>query len=334
MYLENRGGRSPSKRNRAIPRSRGPVPGPTVQEIGAEDSPGKYDFVGGIWAWKLVCLFVTDRTLSYSVSVVWDLKPGSACSCIKDKLLCYSVNPDWVVFLKKCYITDKSTCEDSIYLPICGRTSHQNHVRIDPDTKSKLFPTPTQKPKQLRILHGIKPGSISHDEIKLNPISHWNQPICGPHPETKSTSTTHTKTKSELHHTKNSSISARTESILTPRTGKRIPIPTRKTSQIRSPTKKQLNFDATNEDNSISTLKACQFRYPETKTKIISIQTLKLSIFRTQPNSKSAPIHALNSSQFRYSHWNQVVFGPHTKTRAICDPSHWNQVNFNHSHNN
>ena len=79
------------------------------------------------------------------------------------------------LLLQKCYITDKSISQDSIY--ICGRIPwHKNQVNIDPDTKTNNFPTPTQKTNQLR--------SLRWNQVKLD-ARHWNQVNFDTHTKTK-----------------------------------------------------------------------------------------------------------------------------------------------------
>ena len=83
--------------------------------------------------------------------------------------------------------------------------------------------------------------------------------------------------------------------------------PTQKTSQFRSPHKKQVNFD------------------PYTKTKLISIQRLKPGHFRTPHQNQLNSDPCTESSQVRSPQWNQVdfdlphknevKFDAHTKTR-------------------
>ena len=56
-----------------------------------------YDF-GGIWTPDLCWSFMTEKTLSYSVSPDWKLKPDLLYPFKKDKPLSYWVNDGWVVF--------------------------------------------------------------------------------------------------------------------------------------------------------------------------------------------------------------------------------------------
>ena len=87
-------------------------------------------------------------------------------------------------------------------------------------------------------------------------------------------------------------------------------IPTLKTSQVRSPPQKWSQFRRHhwNQVNSIPTLKSSQFRCLQIKTKVISIQTLKPSIFRPPHKIEvNSDLHTeikpssptLRSSQFR-----------------------------------
>ena len=92
---------------------------------------------------------------------------------------------------------------------------------------------------------------------------------------------------------------------------------TLKPSQVISSAQNQVNFDPNAEVRSISipALNVGHFSIsPDTKTKLISIQTLKQVIFdpRTKP------------SHFWSLHWNQVN----------SDPPHWNYVYFDHPHDN
>ena len=139
-----------------------------------------------------------------------------------------------------------------------------------------------------------------------------NHEICRPHPKNESVSTTtHAKTKSIDHQTPKKLISARTRSILIPRTKNRsLSVPTLKPSQIRSLAQKSSWFRRHywNHVNSISTLKSSQFRCLHTKTKLISIHTLKLSVFSI-PTQKP--------SHFRSLYWSQVNFDPHYKIKSF-----------------
>ena len=123
---------------------------------------------------------------------------------------------------------------------------------------------------------------------QVNRSLYSNQAIFGPHTKTKSISTPRTKIRS-------------------------ISIPILKSSQSRSPTQKQVNFDLNTAitSHSIPILKVNQFRCPDPKT--ISIQTFESSHFRP-PHQK--PL------QFRSFRWKQVNF----------DLPHWHQVNFDHQH--
>ena len=158
-----------------------------------------------------------------------------------------------------------------------------------PRKKPSQFRPPTQQPNQFYPYTEIKSKSIPHLEIKSISTTHTNpsrfrcsqpkpsgfRPAYNKHVNFDNPR----KTKSIDPHTKNESFSARTQ----------------RPCQFRSPLRKQYDFDA-----------------PDTKTKLISIQTLNQAIL--DPHTKP--------SQLRSLHWNHVN----------SDPPHWNQVYFDHPH--
>ena len=98
-------------------------------------------------------------------------------------------------------------------------------------------------------------------------------------------------------------------------TNESIPILQQKRSQFRFPTQKSSSFRPTTEITPIliPTLNSSKFLCLDTKTKFVSIRTLKPSYFRPPQKQR----------QFRHLRWNQVQF----------DPSYSNQVNFDHQYN-
>ena len=112
----------------------------------------------GIWSADLVCLFINDKPLNYTV------------------------NGDWVVFNN---ITNTSICHDS--KPTFGTTStHQLQIKFDPHTKARSFLTPRNKPNQFR--------SLNWNKIEFDPPQ-WNQ-VHIDHPDKNQVNfDAHTKTK-------------------------------------------------------------------------------------------------------------------------------------------
>ena len=83
-----------------------------------------------------------------------------------------------------------------------------------------------------RLIYSVR----AHWDLKPEPLSSFYKG-CIPHTETKSISTTDTKTKSIYHHTKTKSISGSTQTISTPRTKiESTSIQTLNQTQIRPPT--------------------------------------------------------------------------------------------------
>ena len=137
----------------------------------------------------------------------------------------------------------------------------------------------------------IKSISTTHTTTKSISSLHWNQVKFIPHNEIKSISTIHIKTKSI-------SMLIIKPSDLRPAHKNHV--------NVDHPHKSQVNFDPNTDVKSIS-------MPPDTKTKLISIQTQSQAIF--DPHTKP--------SQYLSLHWNQ----------GNSDPLHWNQVYFDHPHN-
>ena len=64
----------------------------------------------------------------------------------------------------------------SIWIP-----PHENQVNFDPDTKTKWFSTPTQKPSQCWSLHWNQLNFDHPHTTQVNFDNHTNQVIFGPH---------------------------------------------------------------------------------------------------------------------------------------------------------
>ena len=197
-------------------------------------------------------------------------------------------------------------------------------------TNTKLISIQTLKPSHFRPPHKNQTNCDPYTEIKLSSIPlNWNQVNFDAHTKTKRFAARiqnpsqlrlpTQKPSQSITTLKNKSISARRVNFDRPNKKKKSD-PNAKTKSNSIPhTKIIFRRHHWNQDNSIPTLKESQFRCPDIKTKLISIQTQKSSIFRPQHKNQvnSDPCNEIKSTSTTHTtksisflHWNQVKFDP------------------------
>ena len=163
----------------------------------------KYDF-GGIWSPDLLCSFITAKTLSYSVTADWDLKPGPLLFFYKG----------WIPHTKIKSISTTHTRTKSISMLTLKPSDlwpasknqinfdhpHKNQVNFDAHTKTKRFAARIQKsnqfrpPPQKRSITALKTSRFRPAHSQFRPPAQ-KQVNFDPITKNKSNSIPHTKIK-------------------------------------------------------------------------------------------------------------------------------------------